>query len=1053
MDQGNHQLHILMTGVERHEQSAIRNLDGAPDAVLPMRLNVDALSDLVILKGGSSTPTVALTGAQTGCVPPPPDMVSWWPGDGNANNIIAPSINGTLQNGAVFATGKVDRAFSFDGVNDYVQAPDSDVLTFGTSNFTIDLWANFNSVRSGSVGSLPNVFIGHDEGGGNTNKWVFYRADGGLTFIVAGPAIGTVFLGPIAFSPVVGQWYHLAITRSGSTYTFYVNGSAIGSATDTRAVPNVNAPLTIGQAEGLGFFHGRIDEVEIFTRALSASEIQAIFNADSAGKCKPAQDLCVTNTNDSGFGSLRQKILDANANPGVDTICFNIPGAGPHTINLISALPTITNPVVIDGTTQPGFAGTPLIELNGASAGSSTDGLVIITAGNSTVRGLVINRFVGDIYGGGHGILLSTNGGNVIEGNFLGTNVTGTAQLANRVSGVFINGPNNTIGGTASNSRNVISGNGNGVFISLGSATGNVVQGNFIGTDVTGTADLGNPNRGVFIDRASNNIIGGTTPGARNIISGNGGDGVFIDGGAGDLGGWGNLVQGNFIGTDVTGTADLGNFNGVSIQGFAPNNTIGGTVAGARNVISGNDQLGVAIVTAGATGNLVQGNFIGTDVTGTAAVGNSSNGVHIGASSNTIGGTESGAGNTIAFNGGPGVLVFASTGNAILFNSIFSNTGLGIDLFPFGVTPNDSGDGDTGANNLQNFPVLTSAISCGGTTTIQGMLNSTANTTFRLEFFSNSVCDPSGFGEGETFIGLTTVTTDGSGNVSFTVSLSATVSAGEVITATATKLVGGIPGDTSEFSQCISVAGGAITCPSNQTVFTGPGATQCGAIVNYSTPTSPCGPVTCIPASGSFFSVGTTTVTCTPAAGPSCSFTVTVVDNTPPTITCPADITVGGNLTTGGAVVTYVATAMDNCDAAPTVSCTPASGNFFPFGTTTVSCTATDDSSNSAMCSFTVTVLTPQQQIDLIIDDVEELVITGVLNQGQGNALISKLEDAIDALNRGNTNAACNKLKDFICQVQAFINNRTLTPAQGQPLIDEAVEVRTNIGCEKEVRC
>ena len=173
---------------------------------------------------------------------------------------------------------------------------------------------------------------------------------------------------------------------------------------------------------------------------------------------------------------------------------------------------------------------------------------------------------------------------------------------------------------------------------------------------------------------------------------------------------------------------------------------------------------------------------------------------------NTIGGTALGAGNTIAFNSDRGVKANAGTGNAILGNSIFSNTGLGIDLGGDGVTPNDAADADTGANNLQNFPVLTSAVS--GSTIIQGTLNSTASSTqFRLEFFSNTSCDPSGNGEGETFLGFTDVTTDGSGNVSFAVTFTATVSTSQFITATATDS----NNNTSEFSQCISVAGSSTT--------------------------------------------------------------------------------------------------------------------------------------------------------------------------------------------------------------------------------------------------
>ena len=542
----------------------------------------------------------------------------------------------------------------------------------------------------------------------------------------------------------------------------------------------------------------------------------------AGGSVPPVQaaTFTVTNTGDSGAGSFRQAILDANASPGLDTIAFNIPGAGPHTIQPLSALPTITDPVIIDGYTQPGASpntnGPGLgsnavlkIELDGTNAGA--DGL-FITAGSSTVRGLVINRFV--IAGtefGGVGIQIGDSGGNIVEGNFIGTDVTGTKALGNSGAGVRITSPNNTVGGTTAAAGNVISGNGfNGVFITGGITTGNVVQGNFIGTDVSGTAALGNSFTGVRIVNTPNTTVGGTTAGARNVISGNQ-NGVSIGG----VPSQGNVVQGNFIGTDVSGTAPLGN-SGRGVLVDSSNNTVGGTTAGAGNVISGNGSDGVIIlgvfftgdpIPGGVTGNVVQGNFIGTDVSGTAALGNGGNGVFVNAASdNTIGGMAAGASNTIAFNGGDGVFVgtccgaLPGTGNAILSNAMFSNTGLGIDLDPDGVTPNDVGDGDTGANNLQNFPVLTSALS-GSSTTIEGTLNSAIGTAYRLEFFSNTVCDPSGHGEGETFLGFTDVSTDGSGNVSFMVTFPTTVPVGQFITATATDP----DNNTSEFSLCLPV--------------------------------------------------------------------------------------------------------------------------------------------------------------------------------------------------------------------------------------------------------
>lgn len=502
----------------------------------------------------------------------------------------------------------------------------------------------------------------------------------------------------------------------------------------------------------------------------------------------------VTNTGDSGAGSLRQAILNANASAGPDQIVFNIPGAGPHTISPASPLPTISDPVTISGSTQPGFSGLPLIELSGANAGSGADGLRI-TAGSSTVSGLAINRFSSD------GIELSGNGGNRIEGNFIGTNPAGTADLGNAFHGLLIQSSNNTIGGTTAAARNVISGNDNIGISLLAGTSGNLVQGNFIGTNAAGTSAIGNSS-GVSLGgqsgTASNNTVGGTAAGARNIISGNNASGVTIGGTTA-----GNLVQGNFIGTTVTGSAALANLtNGVIINFGSLNNTIGGTTPAARNIISGNGANGIR---CDYHPNQFQGNFIGTRSDGVGALGNGSNGVFLNVvGGNTVGGGAGGAGNIIAFNGGDGVLVVTAPGNAISSNSIFSNAGLGINLEMDGPTPNDACDNDSGGNNRQNFPVITSANSSGGSTTIQGTLDSASNTTFRVEFFSNSACEGSGITEGQNFIGFTTVTTNGSCGASFTASLPVSVPSGSFITATAIDP----NSNTSEFARCFLVGGG-----------------------------------------------------------------------------------------------------------------------------------------------------------------------------------------------------------------------------------------------------
>jgi titin len=776
-------------------------------------------------------------------------------------------------------------------------------------------------------------------------------------------------------------------------------------------------------------------------------------------------------TNDSGAGSLRQAILDANADHGPDTIAFAIGGGGVQTIRPTSPLPTITAAVTIDGTTQPGYAGTPLIVLNGDNARVSGNNGLTITGGNSVVKGLVVNGFfnAGILMCGGGGNVIAGNyigtdvsgtsavfntygvdvkssgntiGGttlgsrnlisgsiwegvvieadhNVVEGNYIGTDVTGVAALPNRSDGVILLGTYNTVGGAANGSRNVISGNqGSGVYCGYAGAHHNVVEGNFIGTDATGTIALGNGREGVTLYGANNTVggttvsacnlisgnvtagvrikmmgadqnvvegnyigtdvtgnlalgnpvgvdiadgndttIGGTVPGAGNLISGNDhgidekmaylnprgtlvqgnfigtnaagtravgngvglnlgglqdtvggtaaaarnvisgnssygitaapgsgaliqgnyigtdatgnaalGNGIGIYGSAGfEIGGStagagnvisgntaygirlihaGGQIQGNRIGTDAAGTAAVGNGVGISVGGF--NDTVGGTLAGAGNVISGNrgagimssggslvegnrigtdstgtyalanggdgiDSFGYDVIggttpgagnlISGNTGNgigvvgnfgsdLVQGNLIGVDASGTNALGNGGHGVLVsGFGGSTVGGTVAGAGNVIAFNGGDGVRVDASSGNAVRGNAIYGHTeGLGISLVHFG-------------NYDQPAPVLTAARSRASGTNVTGTLTARISTRFTLEFFSNTDCNPSGYGEGRVFLGTLAVMTNAAGTAGFKTSLDAVVGPGQYLTATATDP----NGNTSGFSQCLAV--------------------------------------------------------------------------------------------------------------------------------------------------------------------------------------------------------------------------------------------------------
>jgi Right handed beta helix region len=416
-----------------------------------------------------------------------------------------------------------------------------------------------------------------------------------------------------------------------------------------------------------------------------------------------------------------------------------------------------------------------------------------------------------------YGVNISGYGttGNLVAGNLIGTNILGGDEIGN-TQGVYISDEafenivdaGNMISGNSDGGidisdseattvqANVICSNG-GYGISVAGAAYTQIESNDIGTDASDGEELPNALGGVMVwNGAQDTTIGGTAAGEGNLISGNDGDGIDLAGaGTND-----NDVQGNLIGTDSSGALPLGNTgNGAAISGGSSGNTLAG------NTISANGKSGVLITDAGTSGNVVEGNFIGTNSGATNPLGNSVDGVHIQhtASNNTIGGTTAGAANVIANNGANGVLVGLnasddSTGNAILRNSIYSNTDLGINLgnessptgTPVGGTP-------SGPNNLENAPVLTSALNSGSTTTITGTLSSTASTTFRVEFFSN----PSGTSQGETYLGFVNVTTNSSGQGSFNFSPSSLVAVGLNVTATATDP----NGNTSELSTTLTV--------------------------------------------------------------------------------------------------------------------------------------------------------------------------------------------------------------------------------------------------------
>lgn len=682
------------------------------------------------------------------------------------------------------------------------------------------------------------------------------------------------------------------------------------------------------------------------SRAATPQGVGLTFTVDRAGD--EPDDMIGDGVCETGNGcTLRAAIQEANAAAGRDTINFNIDTAVPISITLTSPLPVITSPVMIDGSSHPEYAGTPVIELNGN--GTTGNGLEI-SAGSSEIIALTINRF------NGNGIVLGNTGENIIAGCIIGTDGAGNTDIGNTGDGIQIVGSSgNAIGGAVANQRNVISGNvGAGVLISGEGATFNIVAGNLIGTNRSGTAPIGNGGAGVRLSNSPSNQIGTEFANEGNVISANN-IGVEILGLGDD-----NLIQGNFIGTDVNGTANLGNA------------TFGVRITSSGNVIGDIPGGGVRPANSQAQPQGFPGDT---------------------------------PGNTIAFNGDDGVAVISGIRNSILGNSIFSNSTLGIDLGNDGVTANDGLDQDTGPNNLQNFPVLTSAAAASDEVNITGSLNSEPGSQYRLDFFASQSCDASGFGEGQRFLGTLTVVTNDNGGAAFNTTLGGIVAPGSVITATATDELG----NTSEFSQCVTVAGQAPETNLAINKTASPNPVPAGSNLTYTINVSNISGVTAdevrvtdqIPQGTTFVSLmstgncmtppveGTGQVTCqfgSLAPGGQVTLTLvvkvtalpgstitntasvststgesdqtnnssTTMTNVIPaaqcTIVCPPNQVMNVAANQCGAVVAYPAPQTTDCG---TVTCTPPSNSTFPVGATIVNCTTTAGPS----CSFNVTVV------------------------------------------------------------------------------------------------
>ena len=530
---------------------------------------------------------------------------------------------------------------------------------------------------------------------------------------------GTVSVGNLVFTPA--NW--------STPQTVTVTG-----VDDTLDDGNVFFAVNVGPAASADTSYSGLDAADVWL-VNTDNDVYNVVTVDTTSDTLDGNTTSIAtllaDKGTDGFVSLREAIAAANntynAAGGVDRIHFNTAGGGTRTIRPTSALPTITDAVMIDGYTQPGASAntlavgtdaTLLIVLDGINAGGTTHGLSI-TAGNSTLRGLVVNNFT---YAG---IAIDSGNGNTIAGNYIGTDAAGTTAVPN------------------------------------GRGTG--WDGIIIG----------------YTAASSSNVIGGPSAADRNVISGNSGGGIWMVSSNGS-----NVIRGNYIGVDSSGTASLGNGqHGMILQG--PGNSI------INNVISGNGQssyYGIYLPSS-ADSTTIQGNLIGTNAAGTSAIPNNNHNIYIESDNNTIGGTTAGQGNVIANSTAKGVVVTnAGTGNAILGNSSYGNTGIGIDLSDNNVTANNGTKSGSVANYGMDFPLFTSASLSGNTLSVAGFVGSAAGqatfTNARVEIFKSDG-DSSGYGEGRTYLGY--LTSDASGNVSGTLDVSGKgLSAGDKVTATAT---------------------------------------------------------------------------------------------------------------------------------------------------------------------------------------------------------------------------------------------------------------------------
>ncbi|MBN1536676.1 MAG: right-handed parallel beta-helix repeat-containing protein [Anaerolineales bacterium] len=593
-----------------------------------------------------------------------------------------------------------------------------------------------------------------------------------------------------------------------------------------------------------------------FSPAWAATTLTVNLATD-VGDVSPGDGNCDSDGGTSGNQcTLRAAIEEANALTGKDTIRFSIgqPSGVPRTIYIQSELPAIAGDVEIDG---DNLTGGGAVTLNGDSAGTGAEGL-IFQGGDSWMYDLIVKNFDGagvlitgtasitmtanTVFGAGEsGIEIHSSHNNIgttsvadrnyiysnthygilargdtskiqaifIHNNYIGLDRNGNANVPNDNGGIFFDNVKESVVGGNTSAGNVIAGNDlSATGIEFFECERNYITGNLIGTDASGSQDSGF-NDGILLSASDQIIVGGYGADYRNLISGNDDYGIRIEIGSGSTIPDGNYIWGNYIGTNISGTAAIPNGSGIYITDG--NGThIGDSTAGAGNIIAGNLNYGIRLASANTTQTSILGNSIGVDANGDPLYGYYHGIFVYQAGETVIGGLNTGEANIIANHGNyvikqAGVCIDGSTGIEVRGNSIYNNgpvtstVGLGIDLAEAsgcdGVTANDLGDVDTGSNDLINFPVLTGVISDSNYITVTGIISSEATKGFWVDLYGNDACDASGHGEGQTYLGTTSSITDDEGNGSFSIQMP--------YAKYYSALAVDVNGNTSEFSACI----------------------------------------------------------------------------------------------------------------------------------------------------------------------------------------------------------------------------------------------------------